>query len=431
MANKMAMHKIEIAFIILALLFAYSTWAPAEEALTWEDCVREAAKNNPDLISAQEVIKQEKATKFSTQSGLLPQVTGSVDASRAETTSSVTSSTIKNSFSYGVDGTQLIFDGFQTLNDINAATENEKAAKENYRFISSEVRLNLRSAFVNLLKSQELINVAEDILRIRRSNLELITLSYVSGLEHRGALMTAEANAAQAKYELAQAKRAVTFTQKQLAEQMGERDFRPMSVQGEFVVRDTAQEKPDFLEVIKTNPSILKAAATKNAALFSKISAIGSFAPEITGTASAGRSGKSWVPKNNQWNFGAALSMPIFEGGLKLAQLSEADATYKKAVADEESTRNAAIVTLEQTWAALQDTIENVNVNYEILRASEERAKISEAQYSTGFITFDNWIIIQNDLVSAKKAYLQAEANALTAEANWIQAKGETLEYAQ
>jgi hypothetical protein len=44
-------------------------------------------------------------------------------------------------------------------------------------------------------------------------------------------------------------------------------------------------------------------------------------------------------------------------------------------------------------------------------------------------MNFDNWIIIEDELVRAKIAFLQAEANALLAEANWIQAKGETLEY--
>lgn len=431
MPIKYAMHKIKTALIISMLLTLFLGRAFAEEPLAWDDCVREAARNNPDLISAAETVRQQKAAKFSTQSGLLPQVTGSVDASRSESTSSVTSSSIGNSFSYGVNSTQLIFDGFATINDINAATENEKAAKENYRFVSSDVRLSLRTAFVGLLRAQDLIGVTEDILEIRRSNLELITLRYMSGLEHRGALLTAEANAAEAKFELSQAKRDVTFAQKQLARQMGQRDFMPVSVQGDFIVRDAAEEKPDFLKIIKTNPSILKAAAEKNAALFSKKSAMGSFLPEISGNADASRSGKSWVPKNNQWNFGATLSMPIFEGGLKIAELSQADAVYKKAAADEESARNAAIVSLEQTWAALQDAVENVDVNAKTLEATEERARISEAQYSNGFINFDNWIIIQNDLVSAKKAYLQAEAAALLAEANWIQAKGETLEYVQ
>ena len=63
------------------------------------------------------------------------------------------------------------------------------------------------------------------------------------------------------------------------------------------------------------------------------------------------------------------------------------------------------------------------------LQAAEERAKIAQTQYSTGFISFDNWIIIENDLVNAKKTYLESQASALSAEAKWVQAKGETLEY--
>ena len=85
---------------------------------------------------------------------------------------------------------------------------------------------------------------------------------------------------------------------------------------------------------------------------------------------------------------------------------------------------------LEQTWAALQDSVGTVGVQKKFLDAAEERAKISEAQYSLGLIQFDNWTIIEDDLVNAKKTFLNAQANALLAEANWIQAKGETLEYA-
>jgi hypothetical protein len=44
-------------------------------------------------------------------------------------------------------------------------------------------------------------------------------------------------------------------------------------------------------------------------------------------------------------------------------------------------------------------------------------------------IAYDNWTIIEDALVRAKSALLDAEANALLAEASWIQAKGETLEY--
>ena len=75
--------------------------------------------------------------------------------------------------------------------------------------------------------------------------------------------------------------------------------------------------------------------------------------------------------------------------------------------------------------------MEQIKVQQKSLQAALERSQIAEAQYSIGFISFDNWIIIENDLVSAKKSYLTARANALRAEAQWVQAKGETIEYAQ
>jgi outer membrane protein TolC len=183
--------------------------------------------------------------------------------------------------------------------------------------------------------------------------------------------------------------------------------------------------------LVKNNPSLLEALARKNAASFSIKSAYADFAPHLSGSAGADKTGAHWPPRNDQWNAGLSLSLPIFEGGLRLAQVAQAQAAYNQAEAVERSTRDGLAVGLEQAWVSLRDAIETVEVQGKSLNAALERSKIAEAQYSTGFITFDNWIIIENDLVSAKTAYLNAQATALLAEANWIQAKGETLEYAQ
>ncbi|MFA5069642.1 MAG: TolC family protein, partial [Candidatus Omnitrophota bacterium] len=60
---------------------------------------------------------------------------------------------------------------------------------------------------------------------------------------------------------------------------------------------------------------------------------------------------------------------------------------------------------------------------------AEERAKITRSQYSTGLASFNDWIIIEDNLVKAQKAYLDTRADMLIAEAYWIQAIGGTLEY--
>ncbi len=414
-------------FLLVLILTSPVFIAPAsaQEVLTWSDCLAEAKKNHPDLISAVESVNQEKAAKEVTASGLFPQTSADLDISRAKT-----GRTTANSYSYGVSGTQLIFDGMKTSSEVKAASESVAAAEANYRFTSAEVRLNLRSAFVNLLKAQELVKVTEEIVKIRRDNLALIRLRYESGLEHRGALLTAEANFASASFELAQAKRNVEFVQRQLTKELGRKEFIPVAVAGDFMTRETAIEKPDFDALVKNNPSVLNALAQKNVASFGIQSARANFFPTVSGSAGTEKSGATWPPDNDQWSAGVSVSSPLFEGGLKTAQLAQARAVYKQAEADERSTRDTAVVSLERTWAALQDALETVTVRRKSLQASEERSKIAQAQYSTGFIAFDDWIIIENTLVEAKKSYLEGQADALLAEAAWVQAKGETLEYA-
>jgi len=407
----------------------------ADDLLSWQDCLLEARKNNPDLISSAENISQQKSAKTITASSLYPQINADLNVSTSKTGKSSStstgssSSTSGDSYSYGATGSQLIFDGFKTLNEVNTAKQNIEVAKQSYRFASSEIRLSLRNAFVKLLEAQELVRVVEEIIKIRRDNLELITMRYYSGLEHKGALLTAQANLSQANFELSQAKRNVEFYQRQLTKEMGRKEFVPMIVKGEFVVRDTAKPKPDFALIVKNNPSVLQVSAQKAAAFYSLRSAYGNFSPQLTGSASVDKTNSQWPPNTNQWSAGLGLSMPIFEGGLRLAQVSQAKSVLKQSGENERSAKDTAIVALEQSWVLLQDGLEFVNVQKQILNATEERSKIAEAQYSIGFISFDNWIIIEDDLVKAKKNYLLAQADALLAEANWIQAKGETLEY--
>ncbi len=417
-------------YIFIFLAFGLASIAAAEETLDWQECIKEAAKNHPDLIAAQERVKESQAGKDIAVSELYPQISANLNASTGKTQSGNTSAVIKDSYSYGLSGSQLIFDGIKTINNVNAAKENIKASRQNFNFTSVTVRFKLRSAFVNLLKAQELLKITEEIFQIRRGNYELIALRYQSGLEHKGALLTAEANLAQAKYDIAQAKRALEVAQRNLIKEMGRTQMADLQVKGDFTVRDEARKRPDFETIVKNNPSLMELEAQKRAASFGLKSAYANFSPTLTGSAGANKNDSHWSPQGNQWNLGLALSMPIFEGGLRLAQVSQAKANLNQLKENQRSSRDTLVASLEQSWANLQDAVDNVEVQKKVLIAGQERSRIAQAQYSIGFISFDNWTIIEDNLVQAKKNYLNAQSGALITEASWIQAKGETLEYA-
>lgn len=422
----------KVFLITTLMLLSCFSGAKAEEQLDWVSCIREAAKNHPDLIAAQEEVIQSVAAKDITASTLYPQVSADLTAQTARTPAATSGpASTADSYSYGVSGTQLIFDAGKTIDNVKAAKETISASKENFKFTSATVRFRLRSAFINLLKAQEDLEITQEIFNIRRSNLELITLRYESGLEHKGALLTAEADVASALYGISQAKRNLEVEQRNLIKELGRKEFAPLMVKGNFEVGDSVKNKPNFEELAKKNPSLQQITAQKRSAEFSLKSAYANFSPTLTGAGGASKTGSHWEPKGDQWNLGLTLSVPIFEGGLRLAQVSQAQALLNQLKENERSTRDSVVLTLERTWAELQDAIDNVGVQYKSLIATEERSKIGQAQYAIGFIAFDNWTIIEDNLVSQKSRYLDAQANALLAEANWIQAKGETLEYGQ
>jgi len=91
------------------------------------------------------------------------------------------------------------------------------------------------------------------------------------------------------------------------------------------------------------------------------------------------------------------------------------------------SGRSSVLLNLRESWINLEDADELVSIQRQFQEAGEERAKIAEAQYSTGLLSFDNWIIIEDDLVRARKRYLEARSEAMRAEAQWTYARGGTL----
>ncbi len=413
-------------FFVLPLLLPlfFAAGARAEETLTWRDCVNEAKKNHPDLIAARENLNQALAARTITTSARLPQVS----ASAAERTSKASSSDRTESFSYGVSGKQLLFDGFKTAYDSAAAAENVKSAQYAFDLVSSQVRERLRAAFIELLKTQELLVITENIASRRKQNLELVKLRYEAGREHKGSLLTAEANLAQAGFETDQARRNVDLARRRLLKEMGRTEFAAVKVTGDFTMVSSPAETPDFNRLAENHPRRRELAARTEATRFGEKSARAYYFPQLYANASADRSDADWPPRDSDWSAGLSLSLPLFEGGSRKAKIGKAAAALDQARADERSGYDAVVLTLAEVWKGLQDAAGNVDVQQKFLAAAEERAKIAQAQYSSGFITFDNWTIIEDDLVSARKTFLNTQANTLIAEANWIQAKGGTLD---
>ncbi|MBN1869242.1 MAG: TolC family protein [Candidatus Omnitrophica bacterium] len=414
--------------LICCLCFlALPGYALAEDVLTWEDCVREALDHHPDLMAAKENVIQSREDKNISRAGILPQISSQLSGKKSQTAGSSETDT----YAHSVSVHQLLFDGFKTTSDIHAAAKTLSAQEYNYLVASSNIRLNLKTAFSALLKAQELISLTEEIAKRRKENLDLVEVRYKAGREHKGAVLTAEADLAQAEFEMAQAKRNISLAQQALINELGRKERTPLRAVGDFYIEGTYDSAPDCVSLAENTPFLKELIMKKESARFDLASAKAEFFPEVYFSGSFGRTHSGWPPEDDAWSAGLTLSLPVFEGGSRVSQVKKARSQLTEAEENERSGKDSVIYTLEKTWKDLQDALETVAVRKKFLDAALERARIANAQYQSGLVTFDDWIIIENNLVSAKKAYLDAQENLLVAEGYWIQAKGGILEYAE
>ncbi len=394
------------------------------EAIAWRACVREAWQGNPDLAAALAKLGQSRADRRIAASPLFP----SVQASAADRRSKGTDGAVGEAHSMGLTARQLLFDGFQTPFEMGRAGEQVDASRWAYVVSSSNVRRRLRVAYVDLLRAQGLVDITREIADRRRQNADLVALRYEAGREHKGSLMLSEADVAQADYDVAAALRAVELGRRSLVKEMGRLHAAPLNVSGDFTLDPPGPAAPDFEGFCATNPVLRQLASLKEAARWGVRSAQADLFPQIYGSVEAGKTGTDWPARGDEKSIGLSVSWPLFEGGRRVAGIVRSKEALRQSEADERSGRDGVILTLTEAWTRVRNAIEIVEVERKVLAAADERAKIARAQYSIGLLSFDNWTIIEDSLVRAKKSFLEACWAEGTAEAAWVQARGGTLE---
>ncbi len=426
--------------IALCTFFLFTFYLYAEE-LKWQDCLNEALNNNPEILSAKTKLNQAKANAWAAKSSALPQISLSASYSRSgsepppgaiEETNGInilSSNSYSTSYSYGLSGRQVLFNGFQTLNSINKSNEEIEIAEINYKITSANIRYKLRNAFVNLLKAQELVNITEDILDSRKKQYFDIKLRYEAGREHKGSFLNAEASLNQAEFENQKAKRDLLFAQQELSKELGRTDFSEIKVISDFNLSEDIENVPDFDKILNENYNYILLLKNKKIAEYLSALASGAFLPAVNLSGSLSKHDDSFPPGGNlNWSFGINLSLPVLDGGLLISKKISADENLKQAEKDLEYGRKDIYLNLQKAWNDFLDAAKLNKIQEKFLIAAKERAKIADVQYSNGLLSFDNWIIIQDNLVNSKKSYLTSQANLLLYEAAWIKNKGGTLE---
>lgn len=397
------------------------------ETLTWNQCIEEVTRNNPDLRSAQMALESAQSQVNSTYSGFLPQVSGSLSSSRGETTG-LGLTYLSSTYSATVSATQNLFTGFQSVGALNQAQASLRVSEANLKAVKAAVSNALKNAYMGLLYAQNYLKLIEEIIHRREENLQIVQLQFENGSENKGDLLLSEAHLKEARFNRIQAQDSIQVSTRQLAQVLGRDDLSEIHLVDEIPV--TAPDPTfDVKKLALQTPDHLQATAQEDLANASATVARSALYPSLGLSGSVGPTGPSFFPTvnantTNAWSVGINLTYTFFNGGHDYFSTKASVESWKAASATRESVDRGLLTKLKQAYFAYYEAVERVKVDEAYLEASTIRERIGKAKYNNGLLSFVDWDIIENDLIDRETTLLSSRKNRVLMEAAWEQAQG-------
>lgn len=389
-----------------------------------------AIKNNNNLKSA---IATERATYYQNNaaaSGFLPQATATLTSNRGNNGNSTNPSltTVQSGVTQAYTGsvaiTQNIFSGFSDVGKFDQAKANNMVSQANVNIVKAQVSYDLKYAYGNLAYAKESVTLLDQIIKRREDNLHIIELRFKSGMENKGSLLLARAYLDQAKYDRMQGANLIETARAQLCRAIGTSDCKAYNIASEVPITKPSAEKIDLKTLVEITPQHLQASAQEQAAKAGILIAQSSFMPSLNLTAAKGQRGTSLFPQNDYWSVGMNLTFPFFTGGKDYYTTRSAYSTSSAARENRENIDQQILVNLKQGYNSYIEAVTKLNVDENFKEAAKLRADIARNKYNNGLLTFENWDVIETDLINRQKNYLQSKFNRITYEAAWEQARG-------
>jgi outer membrane protein TolC len=387
--------------------------------LTFEDCARIVSQKNPEIRSARENLTAAEENLGGALAPFFPELSAGLSTSRQSPTS------IYGDPLHGLNA-QLRMNLFAGLRDeasIRQARARRSVAEATLDQTRARVSFQLRRAYAQYRYARENRELAEKIRERRSQNERLVRALYENGRENKGSYLLSKALFDQAVFETRVARDQAVIASQQLAHILGEDSFDIEPV-GEVPL----QNPPDGLkaeEFLNETPLHRIRKAQQDLAEAVARGAWSGFLPSLDLTGSTSNRGESPVPsENRQWSLGLSLTIPIFSGLSTFRDVRARAAQERAASADLQTTDFDILNELRQNLFSFQQSVEKWKVDLTTLEAATIRATISRKRYNNGILMFEQWDIIETDLINRQKTALISKRDRIIAESAWMQSRG-------
>jgi multidrug efflux system outer membrane protein len=393
-------------------------WTTFNDA-TLTSLIDRASLANLDLRQAVIRIREARAARTITASGLWPSLDASAGFSRSR--SGGGGGRTANSFRAGFDSAWELdlFGGVRR--GVEAADAGVAGAVEDRRDVLVTLSAEVATTYFDLRATQEALSIAHRNLALQQQSLEITRQRQEGGYVSKLDLVSAEAQVASTTSQIPAIESSVRQSIYALGVLLGQ---QPASLLEELAAAAPLPPVPPEIPVglpsdlLRRRPDIRRTEADLHAATAKIGVATADLYPHFSLSGSAGLSGPKisalGTISNGSWSFGPSASWSIFNAGRIRANIDLQEAVTDERFAAYQSTVLVALQEVENSLIAYSKEQERRAALTSAVGSNRESVDLATQLYTAGRKDFLNVLSAQQSLLNSENALVQSNQLIVT-----------------
>lgn len=417
--------------------------APELPVMQLEQLIQIARDNQPRIRSAQAALEGADARLGIARSGYFPQVgttmlyarqTSNVAGGVNATTGNITNRSVSNSSvdrqEFAARFSQNVFDSFRREWNVQAARDDQTAAKFDLSTTRQDVVLNVQTAYYNYLLARRLVDVNQGAVQRNIQLLERARGFYEVGTRPKIDVTRAQVDLANAELALVRARNAVAVNFAALNNAIGVPEHPFYRVPDDLEIPPQAVNPEELVATLEESTRIALENRTELRALNARIRSAEAnltlskrnFLPSLSADANWTYRGQElpWAPN---WTVGGTLTVPVLNPPL-FSQVDQAAANLASAQASEEITAQNIVLEVQQSFVDLVSARERIRTAEVLLEQARENLALAQGRYQVGVGPLIDVTDAEFLLTQAESENIQAIVDFKVSEARLRKAMG-------
>jgi outer membrane protein len=413
------------------LLFAL-TGAQAQESWSLQKCIDYALKNNiqikQQVLNSEYYNNQLGQAKNNRLPNLSLGIQNNMNFGRTTGADNTYLNINSNSTSGSLSSNITLWNGFTLKNSVKMAEMDLRASLEETQKAKDDMMLNIAASYLEILFAEELVTVAEDLLKITQLQIDRTGKLVEAGSLAKGSLLEIEAQYAREELNVVNAQNRLQLAYLalyQLLELPSTESFKvEKPILPEIGANMSLMNTMDvFKNAVQLRPAVKGAEFKLESARKQLLISKGNLLPSLsfggsyynfynnkyTDYAGSKIPFGEQIKSNERYGFGVTLDIPIFNRFQARTSVSNSQIQVENTELQLQNTKNLLRKDIEQAYTNAIAAFKRYVANQKTVVSSQEAFRYTEEKFNVGMINSVEYNQSKNNLSSAQSDLLQAK----------------------